>query len=365
MGVAQLVREGREEVLRRFVERVEGMHDAKARASPSLICNGLPRFFDRLLLELDHAAPPEEASLAGSPAMVGAELGEQRQLLGLDIVSMAREWAVLRDIILELLIESDTKVELWDYQVLSRQISAAMLMSLEGFVSASERERRRLSAQHTMMLAHDVRNQLTAALAAVGFLEREPDERDTAIAWLHQSLGAVQHLLERELTVARIDAIAGGEEISREPLVIHDLLRAVVHELAPLARSRGVTLSIEAIGDLYLLGDRRLLHSAVANLAGNAVKFTGPGTTVRMIASVVGDRIEVDIADRCGGLPPGMIDRMFTPHVRGSGEASGFGLGLAIAKQAVEAHGGSVTASNQPGEGCCFHLSLPGVGGRH
>ena len=66
-----------------------------------------------------------------------------------------------------------------------------------------------------------------------------------------------------------------------------------------------------------------------------------------------------DLCPGCGGLPPGKVEEAFAPFVRLDSRQSGFGLGLAIAKQAVDAHGGSIRVQNMPGKGCVFVLELP------
>jgi hypothetical protein len=98
-----LLKEGREEVLGRFVARARGLHDPAAN-SRALLLDGLPAFLDDIVRDLGHEPPPEveEESAWGS---AGTGHGEHRFDLGVDIVTMEREWAVLRDVILELLIE--------------------------------------------------------------------------------------------------------------------------------------------------------------------------------------------------------------------------------------------------------------------
>ena len=94
----------------------------------------------------------------------------------------------------------------------------------------------------------------------------------------------------------------------------------------------------------------------VANLLRNAVKFTRSAgkVTVRLLPGTT------EIEDQCGGLRPGDEERIFDSFRQSGEDRSGFGLGLAIARQGVEAHGGSVHVRNVPGEGCVFVMTLPG-----
>jgi signal transduction histidine kinase len=102
-----------------------------------------------------------------------------------------------------------------------------------------------------------------------------------------------------------------------------------------------------------------LLRSALGNLIANAVKFTHEGETVQVRAARREDSIRIEIEDRCGGLPAGDPQELFTPFVQRGKDKTGFGLGLAIVKQAAEAHGGKVSVQNLPGSGCVFSLELP------
>lgn len=100
--------------------------------------------------------------------------------------------------------------------------------------------------------------------------------------------------------------------------------------------------------------DVRLVRSAVGNLVRNAVKYTSAGSLVQMRGQIASGRAVIEIEDSCGGLPPGKVEKAFAPFVRLESGEDGFGLGLAIAKQAADAHGGSLRVQNLPRQG--LHL---------
>jgi signal transduction histidine kinase len=106
--------------------------------------------------------------------------------------------------------------------------------------------------------------------------------------------------------------------------------------------------------------DIRLIRSAVTNLLRNGVKYSHAGI-VELRSHVANGRIIIEVEDACGGLEPGKVEAAFAPFVRLESDQSGFGLGLAIAKQAVDAHGGSIRVQNLPGKGCIFILELPSL----
>jgi signal transduction histidine kinase len=126
------------------------------------------------------------------------------------------------------------------------------------------------------------------------------------------------------------------------------------------ASSRGCDFTVMPIDNaLAIKGDRDKLLSALTNLLQNAFKFTGRHTEVVLNAYAADDRVRIEVGDRCGGLPPGAIETMFTPFTQRSTDRSGLGLGLSIARRNVEADGGTLTVQDKPGTGCVFTMSLP------
>src|SRR5262249_42014402 len=97
----------------------------------------------------------------------------------------------------------------------------------------------------------------------------------------------------------------------------------------------------------------------LANLIGNAVKFTHEGGAVDVRWRERGERIEIEVSDECGGLPPGAAEKMFAPFVQVGEDRSGFGLGLAIADHAIRAHQGTIRVEDRPGDGCTLRIELP------
>ncbi len=110
---------------------------------------------------------------------------------------------------------------------------------------------------------------------------------------------------------------------------------------------------------LGIKGDRDLLLAAAENLLQNAFKFTHSGTEVTLRAYAFGDRVLIEVEDRCGGLPAGNAETMFTPFSQRSQDRTGLGLGLSIARQNIEAAAGTLSVRDLPRVGCIFTISLP------
>jgi signal transduction histidine kinase len=155
------------------------------------------------------------------------------------------------------------------------------------------------------------------------------------------------------------DRVGSSVDLQRERLDLAALLGQAVEDAQAAGESRMVKISLEADTFLEVEADRRLLLSTIGNLISNAVKFSQPGATVRVRARREGSAMMVEVQDECGGLPTGNIDKLFEPFVQRGGDRNGFGLGLAIVRQAMAAHGARVSVRNQPGQGCTFVLTLP------
>ena len=105
-----------------------------------------------------------------------------------------------------------------------------------------------------------------------------------------------------------------------------------------------------------------MISAAVVNLLRNALKFTPSSGRVALIAKSAKDRVVIEVADECGGLPSGNIEELFNPFEQRSADRTGVGLGLSISRRGVEANGGKLSVKNRPGEGCSFIIDLPRPG---
>jgi signal transduction histidine kinase len=207
-------------------------------------------------------------------------------------------------------------------------------------------------------LAHELRNPLGTARLALSLLREKGEVRESpAVRSLDRALDKMHDLLDGALTDF---TTRRAPRPQRSQLEIGGFLREVVAEAAAEAESKGVSTSVEVSEPIHLRADPRLLGSAVSNLVRNAIKFSPPGTEVQVEAKRAGSNsVLIAVTDGCGGLPPGSVERLFSPFVQAGTDRSGFGLGLAIARQAAEAHGGAIRVHDLPGRGCVFVLDLP------
>jgi two-component system sensor histidine kinase BaeS len=230
--------------------------------------------------------------------------------------------------------------------------------SMADDLARAERARRNLAAD----VAHELRTPLAALQAGLEELRDGYADPDTQrLAGLHdQSLrlsrivGDLAELSEAEsaalsLTVADLDVNA---------LVA----RAVADRGAQL---RGAGLSVRTrlhTEPLYVRGDADRLHQALGNLLSNAARYCAPGDSVTLAtAPGPGRRVRIEVADTGPGIDPVELPRIFDRFFRGrSGRTvGGTGIGLAVVKELIAAHGGAVDVVSRQGEGTCFTITLP------
>ena len=138
------------------------------------------------------------------------------------------------------------------------------------------------------------------------------------------------------------------------------LIEECVGMMARQASSHGIEITTEVDSDLPSLhADRNRVLQVLQNLLENAVKFSPRGAPVHLSAKRAGDAVRFDVSDRGPGIEPDLLPFVFERFRKGSDRRSGAGLGLAIARGIVQAHGGEITVESRPGEGTTFAFTIP------
>ncbi len=218
-----------------------------------------------------------------------------------------------------------------------------------------------LDAQRSFVAdpAHVLRTPLAAVHLQAQLAERAstPDERAAALAGLKTGLARATRLVEQLLVLAREEHVSSAQPHARVDLVA--LAREVVTELTPLAAVKDVDLGLDAGDAVTISGDAGALHTLLANLVDNAVRYTPSGGRVDVRASA-GD-VTLAVRDTGPGIPAADRTRAFERFARGPAtDPSGSGLGLAIVKRIAERHGADVTLENGiDGRGLGVVVSFP------
>lgn len=214
-------------------------------------------------------------------------------------------------------------------------------------------------------VSHELRSPLFRGFLALGSLEGAPFGVG-AVSELHAALSRLQALVEDLLSAAA--AQGGAGPCRRDVVDLGGLLEGLARDFRQegAQRSVGVEVSVEPSA-AALRGDSELLRTAFRHLLQNAVRFTRPGTTVRVRAGREGGGTRVSFVDQGSGIAAGELPRVFDGFYQAAEVMSrgmgGVGLGLAIARSAAEAHGGTVWVESREGKGSTFVLHVPGAAG--
>ena len=222
----------------------------------------------------------------------------------------------------------------------------------------TEQERRELAEREFVTnAAHELRTPLTTIIGAVEVLQggakENPVERDRFLAHIEREAERLARLARSLLTLAR--AHAGQEQPRVEAVSLHALLEEVADEIRPID---GVALEIDCPTALLAAVNRDLLGQALRNLGENAAKHTLAGRIV-LRAYAVGTTVRVEVEDTGVGMSAETQQHVFDRFFRGRDrDAEGFGLGLAIVRQAVRSLGGQIELDSVRGEGTRVRIVL-------
>ena len=213
--------------------------------------------------------------------------------------------------------------------------------------------------------AHQLRTPLSAIKWIMHMLEhdefKDQDERKQFIQKATQSTDRMISLVNDLLEVDHIQS--GKDKFVFVPINITELLSSLNTELSELARNRNITFTIDTPSELMINGDSTKLRALFQNLIENSIKYTLPGGKVMVSGTDSEQTVTVTVQDNGIGIPDSQKIHIFSRFFRAQNalkmETVGSGLGLFIAKQIVDRHGGKMTFESKVGEGTTFVIVLP------
>lgn len=227
-------------------------------------------------------------------------------------------------------------------------------------LSRADAERRRFFAD----VGHELRTPLTVILgeAELGLRETDPARRES-FATIHGRAMRLYRRIEDLLRIARSES--GQIDLRVETVDLRGVVAAAVADARPILTRAGVSLRVAAAAPVLVPGDPDWLRQVLAGILENAAKYAGRGAEVAVAVAAEAGLARLTVTDDGPGIPAPELGAVFERFRRGadadSRRAAGFGVGLALARWVVEAHGGSIAALPPPDgrRGLTLHLTLP------
>jgi signal transduction histidine kinase/CheY-like chemotaxis protein len=215
-------------------------------------------------------------------------------------------------------------------------------------------------------LSHELRTPLTAISGWAHLLQRgklSAEETVRAVETIIRNAAAQNQIIDELLDVSRI--ITGKLQLDLQPLDVSTVIKAAIGTITPAANVKGIRLTvIEDPAGSLVMGDAERLQQVFWNLFANAIKFTPRDGRVRVSVESVGSNIEVVVSDSGAGINAAFLPRIFERFSQDDSSSTrktrGLGLGLSIARQLVELHGGTIAAASPGvGQGSTFTVRFP------
>jgi two-component system, OmpR family, heavy metal sensor histidine kinase CusS len=240
-----------------------------------------------------------------------------------------------------------------------RPISKRLEQTLDQLKRAFAREK-----QAAADISHELRTPLAALLTTIEVglrKQRSPDEYREMLEDCHATGLQMNHLVERLLTLARLDA--GVDTLRARPVDVAALVEQCTEVVLPLAKAHGLSLTVHRNGPIEVNTDPDKLREVLNNLLHNAIEYNRPEGTIDVTVEQKTDSLRLEVRDSGIGIAPANREHIFERFFRAdpSRQATGLhaGLGLAIVKNYVDLMGGVITIHSREGQGSTFVVELP------
>jgi two-component system phosphate regulon sensor histidine kinase PhoR len=223
----------------------------------------------------------------------------------------------------------------------------------------------RMKSEFVATVSHDLKAPLTVIYGYVELLQEVlPDLNELAVESLEEIIDSATRMRNLITTLLDLAQIESGLDQATQSCQMSEIIPDALKGYRLQAQEKEITLEVVVADDLpALVGHPVRLGQAVANLVGNAIKYTPPGGQVTVSAQASDQKLVVQVSDTGPGIPPakqaGLFGKFYKVQAKETRALEGHGLGLAIVKSVVEAHGGRVWVESKVDEGSTFAFSLP------
>lgn len=231
------------------------------------------------------------------------------------------------------------------------------------FDSMADRLQQLMGSQRRLLhdVSHELRSPLARLAAAIGLARQDPQRLEASLDRIERESARLDALVGELLTLSRLEA--GAQLGPAADVELTELLSELVADARFEGQAQACSVLLECPPGMVVHGHLELLYRAFDNVLRNALRHSPRHGEIQVLATVdaAGRQISVSIEDVGPGVPEEALERIFEPFQRegSSANGQGFGLGLAIARRAIEAHGGHIRARNRDGAGLAIDITLP------
>jgi signal transduction histidine kinase len=315
----------------------------------------IPAVVDELIAALrSDAGLPDGVELGTIGETTAPSHGVARKRQGFDLSRLVHDYGLVCDAVNRTALHYDEHPNPREYQIMNRSLDTGIALAVESFTEELRADERLARAQDLGILAHEIRNAVSNALIGFELIRQGRASAQSMTADVVQrALSRIGALVADTIFSAQL---VNGVVAQRDWVRMSDILAELVQDSMA---ERGIRIQLAVDHELMVDADEGLIVSAVSNLLHNAIKFTHDNETVILRCASLEGSVCIEVEDRCGGLPDAPIEDLFRPFVQKNRDRRGAGLGLPIARRAVEAHGGTLSVRNLPGVGCVFVILIP------
>jgi two-component system sensor histidine kinase CpxA len=234
---------------------------------------------------------------------------------------------------------------------------------VKDFDHMAERLEILIGAQQRLIsdVSHELRSPLTRLKLALDLGRGDSRASDSTLDRIEREAERLSNLVGMLLTLSRLESGDSGPDTS--VIQIPDLLAEIAADVDIEAQSRRCSIELDQMPECWTEGNPEVLRSAFENVVRNAIRYTDPGTAVKVSAVCDASEVRITVRDHGPGVPDSELQKVFKPFYRvdtsRERRTGGVGLGLAIAERAIKLHNGKITAENLKGGGFSVEITLP------
>ncbi len=353
-------------LLKQWREQVRELPSARHLDVPTLN-DHIPQLLEELATAL-HVKSEEtiaEALVQGSAPTHGS----QRFQDGFDIEEVVAEYNILRGCVHDLADAHGLVLQGRPFHILNQVLDGAIGLAVETFATQSALEVQRRREDHLAFVAHDLRTPLNAISLIASMLELSfhpedlQEETPRMFKTLRRNIQHLESLVNNVLEEGVGVETKGGVKLERRTLDLWPLVEALVHDIKPVAGTAGTQVINAVPEELVVFADAGLLRRIFQNLIANAIGYTHQGDIHIGAKSGPDGTVECWVSDNGAGISLEVLPTIFEKGISDPAKEEGHGFGLAIVKNFVEAHGGTVNAESEHQHGTTIRFTLPSVAG--